>query len=795
LDKLSLGCLSLENGQQEKTDMQLIRRVAVLGAGTMGSRIAAQFANAGVPSILLDLPSPDAPDRNGLARQGVESASRQKPVAFFTPDLVRLIELGNFEDDLDRIRSCQWIIEAVTENLEVKRAIWSKVDQHRAEDAILSTNTSGIPLKQITEGFSAGFRRQFLGTHFFNPPRYLHLLEVIPGEATDATIVDFVSKFGAKTLGKGIVVCKDTPNFIANRIGSFFGSAVVRAMTEGDYTIEEVDALTGPLIGIPKSATFRLFDIVGLDVWAFVANNLYQSVPNDPWREWFLPPEFLKKMLEKGWLGEKRSQGFYKRVGPEKQIHAIDWKTLDYHLAAKPSFSDVEESRRIADFGAKMRALLASQDRAGRFLWSVLKNAFAYSAEKVGEISDRIVEIDRAMRWGYGNKLGPFELWDALGFQDIARRMESEGLPLAEVVRNMLRDGVPSFYRNADHGGVPRTEYFDFGRSAYAALEPRPNVISIQEMKRARGVVDATSGASLIDLGDGVLSLEFHSKMNSIAEDALRMFDRADQMLASRFDALVIANEGENFSVGANLVLLLAAAEAGDFDEIEEDINHFQQCMLRLKYSPKPVVAAVFSRALGGGCEVVLQSHRVQASAETYIGLVEVGVGLIPAAGGCKEMTLRLEDPMKAFELIGQARVSGSANEARQLGLLRPCDRISMNPEFLVADAKRFALELTDQYRPGTLLKDIGAGGEPAFANMRLAAWSLRESDMISDHDFIIGEKLAHVLSGGRVSAGTLISEQNLLDLEREAFLSLCGMPKTQDRIRYMLKNGKPLRN
>jgi 3-hydroxyacyl-CoA dehydrogenase len=618
---------------------------------------------------------------------------------------------------------------------------------------------------------------------------------VIPSQATDARIVEFVSQFGAKKLGKGIVVCKDTPNFIANRIGSFFGSAVVRAMTEGDYTIEEVDTLTGPLVGIPKSATFRLFDIVGLDVWAFVSNNLYESVPDDPWREWLLPPEFLKRMLEKGWLGEKRGQGFYKRVGPEKQIHAIDWKTLEYHPAGKPSFSDVEESKRIADLGTKMRALLSSQDRAGRFLWSVLKNVFAYSAAKVGEISDRIVEIDRAMRWGYGHKLGPFELWDALGFQEVTRRMESEGLPLPEGVRRMLQDSVPSFYRNADHVGVPGTEYFDFGRSTYAAVERPPNVISIQEMKRARGVVEANPGASLIDLGDGVLGLEFHSKMNAIAEDALRMFDRADQLLASRFDALVIANEGENFSVGANLVLLLAAAEAGDFDEIEESINHFQQSMLRLKYSLKPVVAAVFGRALGGGCEVVLQSHRAQASAETYIGLVEVGVGLIPAAGGCKEMILRLEDSSKAFELIGQARVSGSASEARQLGLLRPCDRISMNPEFLAADAKRFALEWADEYRPGAPRKDIAAGGEPAFAKMRLAAWSLRESGMISEHDFVIGEKLANVLSGGRVSAGTLISEQHLLDLEREAFLSLCGMPKTQDRIRYMLKNGKPLRN
>lgn len=774
--------------------MASLQRIAVLGAGTMGSRIAAHFTNAGYPVLLLDLPH-RGPDPNAAARQGIETAASQKPVAFFVPGNSKRIEPGNFDDDLPRIRECQWIIEAVTENLEIKRSLWERVDRVRHPAAILSTNTSGIPLHSICDGFSADFRRQFLGTHFFNPPRYLHLLEVIPGPDTDPSLLNFVSAFGEERLGKGVVLCKDTPNFIANRIGSFWGAAVVRAMMEGDYTVEDVDALTGPLIGLPKSATFRLFDIIGLDVWAFVSKNLYENIPGDPWLDWFKVPVLLQNLIGNRWLGEKTGQGFYKRVGPEKQIHAINWKTFEYHPAAKPGFPLVEEVRRIPDFAERLRVLVSSSGREGTFLWNVFKHVFQYSAAKVGEISDRIVEIDRAMRWGYGHKLGPFELWDALGFAATARRMESDGLELPAPVQNMLQANVGSFYRAADSGGTPRTEYFDFARNGYHELEQRLGVISLSATKRTRGVVESNPGASLVDLGDGVLCLEFHSKMNAIGEDALLMMDRAYELLSNAFEGMVIANEGENFSVGANLVLLLTAAQAGDFDAIAATIHHFQQCMLRMKYAPKPVVAAVFSRALGGGCEIVLQSHRVQASAETYIGLVEVAVGLIPAAGGCKECAIRFPEVDKAFETIGQAKVSGSAQEAKALGFLRDCDRISMNPEFLIGDAKQFALELAKSYVQGAPRTDIIAGGEPAYARMRLAAWHLLESGMISGHDFTIGEKLALILSGGRVRAGSAISEQNLLDLEREAFLSLLGMPKSQQRIEHMLKTGKPLRN
>lgn len=774
--------------------MRSIERVAVLGAGTMGSRIAAHFANAGLRVLLLDLPA-ESGDRNAYSRQGLETARTQKPVAFYKSGLENQVDVGNFEDDLGRIESCQWVIEAVTENLAIKRALWQRVAERRHPEAILSTNTSGIPLHEIAHGFEPQFQRQFLGTHFFNPPRYLHLMELIPGPGTDNSLLAEVRQYAERRLGKGVVLCKDTPNFIANRIGSFFGSAVYRAAVEQELSVEEVDALTGPLLGIPKSASFRLLDIVGLDVWAFVSKNLYEAAPHDPWRDWFLPTPFMAEMVKRGWIGDKNGQGFYKRVGPAKEIHAIDWKTLEYHPSKKATFESVEATKPIADFGQRLQALVFGQDRVARFLWSVLKPVFAYSATMVGEIADRVVEIDRAMKWGYGHQKGPFELWDALGFRTVATRMIEEGERVPPVIHTMLGEGVPSFYRAADHLTFPRTEYFDFGHATYAPMEERREVVQLADLKRARGRVEGNAGTSLIDLGDGVLCCEFHSKMNSIGQDALEMLDRGVELLETRFEAMVIANQGANFSVGANLVLLLMAAQDEDWDSINRMINAFQQSMLRIKYAPKPVVAAAFSRALGGGCEIVLQSHRVQALAELYIGLVEVGVGLVPAAGGCKEMVIRNAHPMRPFETVGQAKVSGSAAEAHELGFLREADRISMNPDFLVHEAAQFALELARDYQRGEPRTDIKVGGEPAYAHMRLAAWQMKESGLISDHDFAIGEKLAYILSGGRVTAHSLVTEQYLLDLEREVFLSLCGMPKSQERIQYMLKSGKPLRN
>jgi 3-hydroxyacyl-CoA dehydrogenase len=765
--------------------MQTIQRVAVLGAGTMGSRIAAHFANAGTPSLLLDIPG-SGDDRNAVAKRGLENALKQRPGAFFSEADAALVEVGNFDDHLARIGECQWVIEAVTENLDIKRGLWSRVETLRRPDAVLSTNTSGIRLAEISRDFPSSFKRQFLGTHFFNPPRYLHLLEVIPTTETGNDVIRFVSSFGEKTLGKGIVICKDTPDFIANRIGSFYSAAVQRAMIEGDYTIEEVDALTGPLIGMPKSASFRLIDIIGLDVWAQVMHNVYAAT-DDRWRDWFHPAPYMKKLLENGRLGEKTGQGFYKRLGPEKQIHVLDWKTLEYHPAQKVTFESVETTRKIPDLGLRVRKLVEVSDRAGAFLWRILASVFGYSAAMVPEISDRIVEIDRAMRWGFGHKLGPFELWDAIGFEYVVNRMQSERQELPDNINRMLSSGATSFYRPA--------EYFDLVTETYAPIESRPGVLILHDLKRMRGEVDKNADASLIEVGDGVLCLEFHSKMNAISEDTLRMVTRGVELLEHDFEAIIVANEGETFSAGANLQMLLSAAAAGDFVTIETYIRHFQQAMLRIKYAPKVVVSAAFAMALGGGCEVALQSHRVQAFAELTIGLVELNVGLIPSAGGTKEMALRFADPMRGFDLIAQAKVSSSAVDAKQLGFLQPADRISMNPELLIGDAKQFALDLCKSYQPGEPQKQVVVSGGPGYERMRQAAEVKKASGEITEHDFVILEKAAYVLSGGRVAAEKTVSEQDLLDLEREVFLSLCGMPKSQERIQYMLRNGKPLRN
>src|SRR5579863_6542721 len=775
--------------------MRTIQRVAVLGAGTMGSRIAAHFANAGIPSVLLDV-TPE------LARKGVETAAKQRPGAFFL-DSSAMITTGSFDNDLAKVADCDWIMEAVTEDLAIKRALYEKVITHRAPGAVVSTNTSGIPLAQIAEGYPAEFHEHFLGTHFFNPPRYLHLVEIIPGPATRPDIVSFIADFCDRHLGKGVVPCKDTPNFIANRIGAFFGSTVQRLTVEHDLTIEEVDALTGPLIGLPKSASYRLLDIVGLDVWEHVTKNLYEAVPGDPFRERFQLAPFVAETIQRGWLGDKNGQGFYKRVGKDREIYALDRKTFEYHPAEKPRFASLENVRRIEPLGDRLKALIAlsihdEKDKVGRFLWQLLSEHIRYAAQMVPEISDRIVEIDRAMRWGYANALGPFELWDALGFESTARRIALEGRELPEHVLRMLgtpESGAKSFYRPADSGGWPRTEYYDLAGSSYKELEPRPGVIVLADWKRARGVVKTNPGASLIDLGDGVLCCEFHSKANAIGDDIVHMVRAGLAELESNFDAMIVANQGENFCVGANLMLVLLAAQEQEWDDLGAAIQAFQQMNMSLKYAPKPVVAAPFGMALGGGCELPLHCRRVQASAELYMGLVEVGVGLIPAGGGCKEMLLRSHDLRKIFEQIGFAKVSTSAVEARQFRYLRDGDGISMNPDRLIDDAKQLALSLVPGYAPGAPRNDITVSGDEGFALMKMGVWMARKGDYISDYDAVVGEKLAYVLSGGRLTGTPSVSEQYLLDLEREAFLSLCGNAQTQLRMQHMLKTGKALRN
>ena len=775
--------------------MRTIRRVAVLGAGTMGSRIAAHFANAGIPALLLDIVVPNQPNRNAAALKGIDTAAKARPGGMFTDEVASLITPGNFEDHISKLADYDWIIEAVTENLEIKRNLWRQIEAIRQPDSIVSTNTSGIPLAQISEGFSETFRKHFLGTHFFNPPRYLHLAEVIPGADTDPAILAGVSAFCDRKLGKGVVLCKDTPNFIANRIGSFYGATVYKLTTEQNYTIEEVDALTGSLIGLPNSASFRLIDIVGLDIWVHVSNNLYHAVPNDPWRERFLPPPFMEEMMKRKWLGDKTGQGFYQRVGPKKEIHAMDWTTFEYHPAAKVKWPSTEQAKQIEDLPKRLQYLVSQDDRAGKFLWNLFSDTFLYCAERIPEVSDRIVEIDRAMKWGYAHTYGPFELWDALGFEATAKRMESEGRTLPPSVVKMLSSGAKSFYQAADVGGVPKTQYFDLGTNAYAPLEERPGVTVLSELKRARGVVKSNAGSSLIDLGDGVLCLEFHSKMNALGEDQFGMMFTAVEEATKNFQALVVANQGENFSVGANLVLALLTAQDGDWDLLNMGIHRFQQANMALKTAPIPVVVAPHGRALGGGCEIALHGAKVQASAELYMGLVEVGVGLIPGGGGCKELIARLKDPRKVFEVIGYAKVSTSADDAKKLGLLDKAAGISMNQERLIADAKEAALAMVGSYRPASPRTDIKVAGESGMAMLKIGLWTAQQGGYISAHDGFIGEKLANVLCGGKLTGESLVSEQYLLDLEREAFLSLCGHPKTQERMAFMLKTGKPLRN
>jgi 3-hydroxyacyl-CoA dehydrogenase len=731
----------------------------------------------------------------------VDAALKGRPGAFFVPESASLITTGNFADDLPKIASCDWIIEAVTEDLEIKRLLYDKVAAKRSAGSIVSTNTSGIPLAQILEGYPAEFREHFLGTHFFNPPRYLHLVEVIPGADTRPEIVSFVSEFCDRHLGKGVVPCKDTPNFIANRLGAFFGSTVQRLTVEHDLSIEEVDALTGPLIGLPKSASYRLLDIVGIDVWEHVTRNLYDAVPNDPWREEFRLAPFVQEMIRRGWLGEKRGQGFYKRVGKDREVHALDRKTFEYHPAEKPRFASLETVRKIEPLGDRLKALVSLDDKVGRFLWQLISEHIRYAAWMVPDISDRIIEIDRAMRWGYANEMGPFGMWDALGFIETARRIEAEGRNLPPLPLSMLAvHGGPAkaFYQMGEatlQDRRPHLDYFDFRQGGYREIESRPGITVLADVKRARGVIESNSGASLIDLGDGVICCEFHSKANSIGEDIMRMIRAGLEELETNFDAMVIGNQGENFSAGANLMMVLLTAQDQEWDELDLAIRTFQQMNMSLKYAPKPVVAAPFGMALGGGCEMPLHCRRIQASAELYMGLVEVGVGVIPAGGGCKEMLLRSRDVKKIFEQIGFAKVSSSAVEARQFRFLRDGDGISMNPERLIDDAKQLALSLVPGYAPGAPRADITVSGDEGFALMKMGVWMAHQGGYISDYDAIIGEKLAFVLSGGRLTGTPQVSEQYLLDLEREAFLSLCGNMQTQQRIQHMLKTGKPLRN
>jgi 3-hydroxyacyl-CoA dehydrogenase len=808
--------------------MKRIHKVAVLGAGTMGARIAAHFANAGVPGYLLDIvpPGADASGRNEIAAAGLEAAKKSKPAAFFEPGLARLVTVGNFEDDLKRLSEVDWIIEAVVENLDIKRSLLKKVEAVRKPGTIVTTNTSGLPVEKIAEGFSDDFRKSWFGTHFFNPPRYMRLLEIIPTLETDRAAIDAVTHFSDVSLGKGVVFAKDTPNFIANRIGTFSVLNVMRLMQEMDLSIEDVDALTGDPVGWPKSATFRTIDLVGLDILGHVVGNMPGQAGGQECPPHISPlPDFYKQMLERKWLGDKTKGGFYKKgkggESKEEERLAIDWKTLEYRPRQKPRFPALDMAKNIEDPGGRLRMLLGIEgspqkgDKAGAFLWSVLSDLWNYSANRVPEISDSIVEIDRAMRLGFNWKLGPFELWDAAGVEATVARMKKEDHPVAANVEQLLAAGKKSWYLDDPKAASGRV-YWDLRAGNYEPVKVSAGVWSVEVAKKSNGVVKKNSGASLVDLGDGVGCIEFHSKMNSLGSDIVSLISQTLKPggLGDAFDAFVITNDADNFSVGANVMLLLMSVQEEEWDEVDLAIRQFQGMTQAIKFSPKPVVVAPFGLCLGGGTEITLHAAARQAHAELYAGLVEVGVGLLPGGGGCKEMLLRavdsaaairpgrgesselMEAMKKAFEIIATGKVATSAHEARGLGFLHESDVITMNRERVLADAKARALELVrGGYEPPQPRTDIPAPGENVLAALRLGVHIMRQGEYISDHEVKIATKVAEVLCGGNVTSGMPVSEQYILDLEREAFKSLCGEKKTQERIQFTLKTGKTLRN
>jgi 3-hydroxyacyl-CoA dehydrogenase len=810
--------------------MKRIHKVAVLGAGTMGSRIAAQFANAGVPSYLLDIVPADADSsaRNKIAAAGLDAAKKSKPAAFMEPGLARLITVGNFDDDLKRLAEVDWIIEAVVENLDLKRALLRKVEAIRKPGTIITTNTSGLPVGKIAEGFSDDFRRSWFGTHLFNPPRYMRLLEIIPTADTDRGAIDAVAQFCDIHLGKGIVLAKDTPNFIGNRIGTFSVLNVMRLMQEMDLSIEDVDALTGQALGWPRSATFRTIDLVGLDILGHVVANTARAggEPLDERSDLKLP-DFYREMLERKWLGDKTKGGFYKKVkggaGEEDERMALDWKTLEYHPRKKPKFPALDMAKNVEQTAARVKMLLGldggapqKNDRAGAFLWAALSDLWTYSANRIPEISDSIVEIDRAMRLGFNWELGPFELWDAAGVEGTVERMKKEGRPIAGNVKQLLASGKKSWYLDDPKAASGRA-YWDLKIGNYEAVKVPGGVWSVEVAKKSNGVVKKNSGASVVDLGDGVACIEFHSKMNTIGSDIVQLITQTLKSggAGDAFDAFVITNDATNFSVGANLMLLLMSIQEEEWDDVDLAIRTFQGMTQAIKFSPKPVVVAPFGLTLGGGTEISLHAAALQPHAELYMGLVEVGVGLLPGAGGCKEMLLRavdsaasirpggrgesvelMEAMKRIFETIATAKVATSAHEARGLGFLRDSDSISMNRERVLSDAKSCALEMVRAgYEPPQPRTDIPAPGENILAALKMGVHLMRQGDYITEYEVKLATKIAEVLCGGNVTPGTPVSEQYILDLEREGFKSLCGEKKTQERIQYTLKTGKTLRN
>jgi len=786
----------------------LIRKAAVIGAGTMGCGIATHLANAGVPCLLLDIVPDGEGERSRIASDAIAGALKSRPASFMDPSSAALLTAGNIEDDLGALEDCDWIIEAVTENLEVKRDIYSRIASHRRSGSIVSSNTSGISLGLLVEGLDEDFRSSFLVTHFFNPPRYMYLLELVRGPDTSEEVFSAVRDFAEVRLGKGVVECKDTPNFIANRIGVLCMGASCVYQEETGLSIEEIDAITGPVIGRPKTATFKLHDLVGIDVALMVMKNVYDLVPDDESRELFKAPAFLQRMVDEGRLGRKSGGGFYRKEG--KDILVLDLESFEYREAREVSFPSLESAREAKGLPARIQALVSGDDPASAYVWKLLSETMLYSARRVPEICDDLVSVDRALRWGFNWELGPFELWDALGVRATVERIEEEGREVPALVEALLSGGKDSFYSVAGEGADRRRSVFVPGGGTLEAIGDRAGVILLDNVRMRGEPLESNPSASVLDIGEGVLCVEFHSKMNTISGETLELVRRGvDAAEQGGYAGLVIGNQAPNFSVGANIKELASAALERDWKAIEGMIRGFHATALKLRYSSIPVVCTVQGMALGGGCEIPLACDAIQAAAETYIGLVELGVGLIPAGGGTREMACRAAEAvppgypvdsfgflMRYFENISMAKISGSAAEARQLGYLRPVDGISMNRDRALCDARTRVLAIAAEgYRPPCPRHSVKVAGGAGIAELQILLSQYSGGGFISEYDEFLAGRFAYALCGGNIDAEFPVSEQYLLDLECEVFLGLLGEQKTLDRISHTLKTGKPLRN
>lgn len=790
-----------------------IHNAVVVGAGTMGASLAAHLANAGVPVTLLDIVPKDAPAgdkaaRNKIVNEGWDRCIKARPANLMSSDLATFVKLGNLEDDFDAVASADWIIEAIIERLDIKRQLMTRIDKIRKPEAIVSTNTSGIPVKDIAAECSQGFKQHFIGTHFFNPPRYLKLLEVIPTADTKKEVTEFISWFGEYRLGKGIVLCKDTPNFIGNRVAFGTAAFALNYFIENNYTVDEVDALTGPLMGHPKTATFRLIDLVGIDVWEHVGKNLKAAIPHDklamPYLEADKPNKLIATMVERNWLGNKTKVGFYKEVRTEdgkKEFWSLDLQKMEHVPASKPRFDSVGKAKDLPELGERMKVFIAESDRAAQLIQTLTYQGFQYAASIIPEVADTPKPIDDAVRWGFMHEAGPFEIWDMLGVAATVEKMKAAGFAPAMWVEDMLKSGCATFYQ---YKGESKVSVYDVSQKKYVPIARTPGLIVLREQK----VISQNAGATLLDMGDGVACVEFHTKMNALDSDIMGIANEALDRVEKDFVGLVVGNEGENFSAGANLFMVVVAAQQGMWDTLEQAVAALQNLNMRMRYSARPVVVAPAGLTLGGGCEITMHASRIVAAAETYIGLVEMGAGVIPAGGGTKEYLRRILNPlmrvpsaealpglMKVFEQIGQAKVATSAEEARQFAILGPADRVVLSRDYLLSEAKKEVLHMaTTGYKPPAP-ENIYAAGRDALAALRVGAWSFKEGKYITEYEGVMAAKLANVMTGGDLSRPTWVSEQYILDLEREAFLSLCGEQKTQERMWSLLNTGKPLRN